>query len=111
MAIMAKQYAKHFYNSHGWEECRAAFINERIRIDGGMCQLCGQRLGLIVHHVEKINEANINNAGVTLAHDNLMYLCHDCHNNVHRGDMAAGKMGEPFCIFTADGQPVDVRKF
>ena len=35
---MAKEWAKSFYNGQKWKRCRNAFINERIGIDGGMCQ-------------------------------------------------------------------------
>ena len=107
---MAKEYAQSFYKSKAWEDCRDAFIRERISMDGGLCQICGQRLGYIVHHDEKITEANINDAGVTLSHENLVYVCLDCHNAIHRGDLNAGKGGRAMCVFSADGQPIDARK-
>ena len=47
---MAKEWAKSFYNSQKWKRCRKAFIDERILIDGGMCQECQEQIGYIVHH-------------------------------------------------------------
>lgn len=107
---MAREFSRAFYASRAWEECRESFIKERVLLDGGFCQRCGQRLGYIVHHVNKITEANVNDSVITLAHENLEFLCQECHNQVHRADMTAGKGGAPFCAFTADGQPVDLRK-
>lgn len=77
---MAKAYAKKFYNSKVWKECRASFISLRISIDGGMCQDCKERPGYIVDHVEEIAPSNINNPLITLNFKNFKYLCLDCHN-------------------------------
>lgn len=80
---MAKEYTKGFYTHKAWRQCRASFIAERIAVDGGRCQLCHEAQGYIVHHKQEITPENINDADVALCHDNLMYLCQDCHNKVH----------------------------
>lgn len=77
---MAKEYAKKFYKSRGWQGCRSSFIAERVRRDGAMCQRCKEKPGYIVDHIEEISPDNINNPDITLNHDNLQYLCLECHN-------------------------------
>lgn len=79
---MAKAFAKSFYKSKRWQDCRQSFIAERMLVDGGLCQLCKERHGFIVHHKIMINESNINNPNVTLNHDNLLYVCKKCHDEL-----------------------------
>ena len=74
---------KEFYRSMPWIRARQAYINERIIIDGGMCERCKIVPGYIVHHKEYITPDNINNPDVTLSLNNLEYLCLDCHNKEH----------------------------
>lgn len=82
---MAKPFAKSFYNSRTWIECRASYIS----MVGGLCERCSATNrytpGYIVHHKEYITPSNINNPEITLNHDNLEYLCHECHNREHFG--------------------------
>ena len=84
--MIVKEYAKHFYKSKQWHDCRKAFISERTIIDGGLCQRCHERMGYIVHHKIHITPQNINNPDITLNFDNLEYVCHDCHNKEHFGE-------------------------
>ncbi|WP_313413151.1 HNH endonuclease signature motif containing protein [Sedimentibacter sp.] len=77
---MAKEFAKRFYDSKAWKDCRESFISDRISVDGGMCQYCGEDLGYIVDHIEELTPDNINNPYITLNHDNLQYLSLKCHN-------------------------------
>lgn len=77
---MAKVYAKRFYKSTAWKKCRKSFIAKRITIDGGSCQHCKDKLGYIVDHKEEITPMNINDPDITLNHNNLQYLCLECHN-------------------------------
>ena len=79
---MAKNFAKAFYKSKKWQNCRRSFIDERTLIDGGLCQICHKRLGYIVHHKIMLNASNINDASVSLNFDNLMFVCKDCHDNL-----------------------------
>ena len=41
---------KQFYKSLVWRRARAGYVSYRIAVDGGLCEVCGQRLGKIVHH-------------------------------------------------------------
>ena len=77
---MAQEFAKAFYNSKAWKDCRASYIAKCIAIDGGMCQTCHKELGKIVHHKVWLTPDNINDPMVTLNHDNLKYDCQTCHN-------------------------------
>lgn len=83
---MAREFAKPFYNSKQWEKCRQGYISQRQSIDGGICERCKDSLGYIVHHKVHITPDNINDPYITLGHDNLSYMCHDCHNREHGGD-------------------------
>ncbi len=77
---MAREFAKKFYKSRAWKECRASFIATRISIDGGMCQCgCGQ-LGYIVDHITELTPENINDPRISLSFDNFQYLALVCHN-------------------------------
>jgi len=89
---MAKPFAIQFYKSRVWLDCRAAYIQSVF----GLCERC-QRPGWIVHHKIKLTPGNIYDPNVTLAWDNLEYLCQECHNSVHG------------LISTADGLMFDER--
>jgi len=75
---MAKEFAKAFYKSKAWEDCRSGFIKTVY----GLCNRCGQ-VGYIVHHKILLTAQNINDYDVSLNWDNLEYLCQDCHNKEH----------------------------
>jgi len=80
---MAKAFAKPFYNSKAWKECRKAYINSV----NGLCEICMEKgkivPGNILHHKEYITPDNITDAYLTLGWDNLMYVCTECHNHIH----------------------------
>ena len=80
---MAKEYAKAFYNSKAWVKCKNSYIASVY----GVCEECLRRgqlnNGWIVHHKIPIKPQNINDPNITLNHDNLEYLCQDCHNRTH----------------------------
>ena len=82
---MAQEFAKKFYNSKAWKECRSSYIAKRLAVDGGMCMTCHRELGYIVHHRTWLTQENINNPMVTLNHDNLKYDCQTCHNQEKEG--------------------------
>ena len=69
--------AKRFYNSAKWKKCRASYIDT---VDGGLCEHCNEEPGYIVDHIKEINSRNINDPYITLNHNNLQYLCLECHN-------------------------------
>ena len=80
---MAREFAKAFYKSAAWRDCREAYSN---RV-GGLCERCLRkgiyRPGVIVHHKVYLTEDNIRDPEVALNFDNLELLCIDCHNEEH----------------------------
>lgn len=80
---MAKDFAKSFYNSTAWKNCR----DEYKKSVGYLCERCLQSgkcvLGDIVHHKIKLTPANINDPTVTLNFDNLELVCRSCHRKAH----------------------------
>jgi 5-methylcytosine-specific restriction endonuclease McrA len=92
-----REFAKHFYHSKAWKQCRLSYIASV----HGLCERC-EAGGKIVHHKIYLNEENIHDPAITLSHDNLELLCQDCHNAEHmkRGAIAKGLR------FDDDGQIV-----
>ena len=103
---MAKPWEKKLLNRKAWEKCRTGFISERIRIDGGMCQVCRKNLGYIVHHKIHLTPENINNPEITLNWDNLSYECKDCHDQ-HEGH-GVKRTVSTVCAFDLDGNPIGI---
>ena len=77
---MAKEYAKGFYTSVAWRQTQAAYMQSKCYL----CERCG-RPARVVHHKIYITPLNINNPDITLNFSNLEALCHECHNNEHKG--------------------------
>lgn len=72
---------KQFYKSGPWKKARQAYIDKRMAIDGGLCELCGEEPGLIVHHYKIwLDDINCNDSQVSLNEDNFQYVCQMCHN-------------------------------
>lgn len=71
-------------------------------IDGGLCEACGERLGYIVDHIEELDDSKIQDPMIALNHDNLQYLCLDCHNvktfNRHSRAVRFDEEGNPIFI-------------
>lgn len=102
---MAKEWAKSFYKSKAWQQARSAYISKRVGIDGGMCEVCGERVGYIVHHIVELTPRNISDPAVSLSLDNLMYVCKQCHDEFdgHFQNWRARRR-KCNCEFTDDGQ-------
>lgn len=98
---MARDFSRAFYGSGEWKACRAAYIAERVAIDGGLCERCHQQPGKIVHHKIYLTRRNVSDPTVTLNHRNLEYVCQDCHNDEHLRDHTP-----PRCRFDAWGYPL-----
>lgn len=96
---MARDFAKAFYKSRTWLNCRSAYI---LSVNG-LCETCLQKQritpGKIVHHKKYITPHNIHDPMVTLNHDNLRLDCQDCHNVEHHGNDNSG---------TVDGLAFDI---
>ena len=71
---------KEFYKSQAWRRARAAFINKRKAIDGGLCQVCQEEPGLIVHHTIWLDDENCNDPEISLNDALFKYECQTCHN-------------------------------
>lgn len=105
--IMAKAWAKWFYKSTDWLDCRDGYIQERIRIDGGMCEVCRERLGYIVHHKIILTPENIRDPAVALNWAHLSYECKPCHD-LHEGH-GVGIRSDLVCDFDDDGNPIGIK--
>ncbi len=105
---MAQTWAISFYGSKKWQKCRNAYIQNRILIDGGLCEKCHNNLGYIVHHKTTLTLENITDPDICLNHENLMYVCKDCHD-LFEGH-GINKRMQPTCVFDSEGQPVSVRE-
>lgn len=87
---MAKAFAKTFYRSAKWLRCREAYISARRLIDGGLCECCREKPGEELHHKTFLTPDNINDPNITLNHDNLAWLCKDCHFKAHEEAILSG---------------------
>ncbi len=89
---MAKAFAKKFYSSKAWQDCR----NEYIKRAHYLCENCLKQ-GIykpaeIVHHKIEITPRTINIPEIALSFDNLEALCRDCHSTMH--EHSGGRFGE-----------------
>lgn len=100
---MAKQFAKKFYHSAKWKAARSAYIDRRIMIDGGMCEVCRKRPGYIVHHIKNLTEENIIDPEISLNEENFRFECKACHDR-EEGHFINDKRTS--CIFDEEGQPI-----
>ena len=83
---MSKPYARQFYSSKEWQDCR----NDYGTRHSWLCEDCLERgrytPGIEVHHIEELKPWNINRPEVTLNFDNLVLLCRECHKARHKGN-------------------------
>ncbi|WP_449354401.1 HNH endonuclease [Virgibacillus natechei] len=75
---MAHDYAKGFYTSKEWIECRTGYMQSQHYV----CERCGG-VASICHHKEYITPANISDPNITLNWERLEALCQTCHNIEH----------------------------
>jgi len=82
-AIMAREFARQFYSSKVWQDCR----NEYAKSAHYLCEDCLKRgvyrPGIEVHHIEELTPMNIHKPEVTLNFANLVLLCRECHKARH----------------------------
>ena len=72
---------KQFYRSRPWLRARQAYIGKRLAIDGGLCEVCREAPGYIVHHhKEWLDDTNCNDPDIALNENNFQYVCLVCHN-------------------------------
>jgi 5-methylcytosine-specific restriction endonuclease McrA len=86
---MAKEFARSFYSSKAWQDCRNEYAKRRHHL----CENCLRRgiykPGVIVHHIEELTPFNITNPGIALGFANLELLCRECHLREH--DLEGGR--------------------
>ncbi|PWL65941.1 MAG: HNH endonuclease [Amedibacillus dolichus] len=84
---MAREFAKAFYNSKEWIQCRESYIKAMPKYKRGLCECCYNKgkhvLGQELHHKIWLTPKNIHDRNITLNHDNLILLCFDCHREKH----------------------------
>lgn len=63
---MAKEFARSFYSSKAWQDCRNEYAKRRHHL----CENCLRRgiykPGVIVHHIEELTPFNITNPEIAL---------------------------------------------
>ena len=89
-----------FYQRKAWKSCRESYIGQRILEDGGLCEICQDRVGVEVDHIIELNGTNINNPEIALSHDNLQFLCQECHN------IKTHSESERLALFDNEGNPI-----
>lgn len=80
---MAKDFSYSFYHSRQWKDTRKGFVAYRVSLDGGLCEICKDKLGKIAHHKVHLTPKNIRNSDVALGFNNLQFVCHECHMDIH----------------------------
>ncbi len=78
-----------FYKSKQWETFRKIIIDSRTDPDGFIhCAICGKpilkKYDLIVHHIDELDDLNVNDVSVALNPDNVECVHFKCHNQVHQ---------------------------
>lgn len=99
-----KEFAKKFYKSKQWQQCRKLYIAERTLIDGGVCEICHEKTGYIVHHKIMLTAENITDPNIALNKNNLQYVCKDCHDRID-GHFIRNVV-QQYCKFDESGQPI-----
>ena len=77
-----------FYKSEEWTKLREVVLGERMLRDGELiCERCGKSLvhpyDAILHHKIELNDRNVFDPAIALNPDNLMTVCHWCHDAIH----------------------------
>ena len=73
-----------FYKSDQWIKFRLAYIGEHEPICVDCQKMIIESKELHLHHIEELTLENVNDAYVSLNPDNIVILCHDCHNKRHQ---------------------------
>lgn len=88
---MAKAYARKFYSSKAWQDCRNEYAKRR----NYLCEDCLRRgiyrPGVIVHHIIEIDPVTIEKPEIALNFENLELLCRECHDRRH--EQSGGRWG------------------
>ncbi len=99
---MAREFSRAFYHTKAWKHTREAYV----RSVNGLCERCLEQgkytKGEIVHHIEHLSPANIDNPAVTLGFDNLQLVCRDCHAELHP-EIFSREESDARCAFDEQG--------
>lgn len=98
---MARPEFKQFYNSSAWLKLSNVIRTQSFHL----CALC-HKPGREVHHIIPLTLDNIDNPRITLNPDNLICLCHDCHNAIHDRYRSSSRK----ILFDDNGRPTAVRE-
>ena len=75
-----------FYNSRAWKVMRKVVLER----DNHLCRHCHQQgkitVADVVHHIKELKT----HWYLRLTKENLLSLCHDCHNKEHKRDKSKG---------------------
>ena len=102
-----------FYHSMAWRRMRDAYIAYRKAMDGGLCEVCRDKLGDTVHHKKWLTDSNVDDPDIALSFDNFRLECRDCHakgkrsGKTHGGAVHFRRGGEHRAALTA---PIGSRK-
>lgn len=100
---MAKEWAKSFYNSKQWKLTREEVLKrDRYRCTEPNCRRTAEE----VHHIEELNEKNINDINVSLNKNNLRSLCSECYKKITRQMKTKTQNILEDVVFDEEGYPV-----
>ena len=79
-----KEFGAVLYNTKKWQRMRK-YVWQR---DKGLCQRCLKngiiKQGEAVHHIVAITPDNVYDENISLNPDNLVTLCRECHEAMHK---------------------------
>jgi len=91
---------KEFYKSRAWYRAKHSYIKHRKAIDGGLCEVCHDEPGKIVHHIIWLDDDNCNDPNISLNPELFKYECQTCHNR--EVDPRKAKAGR--CLYGPNGE-------
>ena len=92
-----REILRDFYKSKLWRNVREIALKR----DNYLCQYCGKGAE-IVHHKIHLQPENINDYSISVNLDNLISVCHDCHDKIHAKDKGFGRIQEEKNPYTFD---------
>ncbi len=100
---MARAIGKAFYKSPAWIRCRDLYRKKA----NGLCERCLEN-GMIVpgehvHHKIYMNEETIKDPALAFGFDNLILLCHRCHDQEHKRKQKRWKYVNGVLVDNDDG--------
>lgn len=102
-AVMAKQWAKAFYNSAAWKHTRAAVLaRDRYLCTEKGCFNPAEE----VHHIKELTETNVHDMNISLNMNNLRSLCSECHKAITKREHQKGYGILPDIVFDENGYPI-----